>query len=189
MALIYGAHPFGFLQSRAAWGETDNRVRPFMTFTDNFSTKRWLVSATLSGRWTHGPWSFNPSTSFTYLEDNAASFIDPLGVAAPAVKTQLGQFKAGPEIGYAYQAGNGLTLEPRAGLMVVWDFVHETAAGLGQIDGEPAGAIGVRGRVELGLRATSAAGVGVDLSGAYDGLGASSYSAVSGRANVRIPFQ
>ena len=92
-------------------------------------------------------------------------------------------------MGYTYLAGNGLILEPRAGLMVVWDFAHQTAAGLGEIDGDPAGAIGVRGRVELGLRATSAAGVGVDVSGAYDGLGASSFSAVSGRANVRIPFQ
>ena len=32
---------------RAAWGESDNKVSPTMTFTDDFDTTRWLVEGSL----------------------------------------------------------------------------------------------------------------------------------------------
>ena len=45
-----------------------------------------------------------------------------------------------------------------------------------------------RSRVELGVRSTTPSGVGMDVSGSYDGIGSGSYSAVTGRAMVGVPF-
>jgi outer membrane autotransporter protein len=117
------------------------------------------------------------------------SYIDTFGVAIPGVKSRLGQAKAGPEIGYRYQLGQGVVLEPRAGLQVIWNFAGDTvASGFTQINGDPAGPVGVRGRAEIGLRASTSGGIGLDLSGSYDGIGAKDYDAFTGKATVRVPL-
>jgi outer membrane autotransporter protein len=178
-----------FWQARAAWGQSSNEVSPFLTYTDKFHTDRWLVSSTLTGRWGIGPWVLRPSASVAYIEDVSKSYIDTFGVAIPEVKSRLGQAKAGPEIGYRYQLGHGVVLEPRAGLQVIWNFAGDTTAnGFTQINGDPAGPVGVRGRAEIGLRASTSGGIGLDLSGSYDGIGAKDYDAFTGRATVRVPL-
>jgi hypothetical protein len=74
-------------------------------------------------------------------------------------------------------------------LQAIWNFdVDTAAAGLGSINGESAGPSGVRGRAEIGLRATSSSGLGLDLSGSYDGIGAKDYDAFMGKATVRVPL-
>ena len=97
-----------FWQARAAWGRSSNEVSPFQTYTDKFETDRWLVSSTLTGRWSFGPWVLKPSASVAYMEDGARSYIDTFGVVIPDVKTRLGQAKAGPEVGYRYQVNPDL---------------------------------------------------------------------------------
>jgi hypothetical protein len=107
----------------------------------------------------------------------------------PGVTSRLGQAKAGPEISYPYQVSPDLMLEPRAGLQVISNFAGDTTAnGFGQINGEDAGPLGVRGRAELGIRATIPGGIGLDLSGSYDGIGSGDYTAVTDKATVRVPF-
>ncbi len=178
-----------FWQARAAWGRSSNEVSPFLTYTDKFETDRWLVSSTLTGRWSFGPWVLKPSASVAYMEDVARSYTDTFGAVIPDVKTRLGQAKAGPEVGYRYQVSPDLILEPRAGLQVIWNFAGDTtASGFGQINGENVGPVGVRGRAEVGLRASTPAGIGLDLSGSYDGIGSRGYDAVTGKATIRVPF-
>jgi outer membrane autotransporter protein len=178
-----------FWQARAAWGQSSNEVSPFQTYTDEFDTDRWLISSTLTGRWGMGPWVFRPSASVAYIEDVAKSYADTFGVVVPEVKSRLGQAKAGPDIGYRYQFTRDVVIEPHAGLQVIWNFaVDTTATGLGQINGEDAGPAGVRGRAEIGLRAITSNGIGLDLSGSYDGVGAKDYDSFTGRAMVRVPL-
>jgi ubiquitin len=43
-----------FMHSRAAWGRSDNTVRPLMTYHDRFTTERWLASTALTGDWSCG---------------------------------------------------------------------------------------------------------------------------------------
>ena len=45
-----------------------------------------------------------------------------------------------------------------------------------------------RGRLEFGVKSTAPNGISLDISGSYDGPGASDYSAVSGLATLRVPF-
>ena len=178
-----------FWQSRAAWGTSSNSVSPFLTYTNNYDSERWLASSTLTGRWTNGAWSFKPSASVSYMEDVSNSYADTYGIIMPEVTSRLGQVKVGPEIGYTYHLGNGLVVEPHGGVQLIWNFAHDTsAAGLGQIDGTPVGSSAVRGRAELGLRAVTERGVAIGISGSYDGIGAKGYEAISGTGTVRVPL-
>jgi outer membrane autotransporter protein len=178
-----------FLQARAAWGQSSNEVSPFLTYTDNFDSTRWLVSSALTGYWTSGPWSFKPLLSATYMEDTADSYVDTFGAVIPEVTSRLGQAKAGAEVGYRHTLGNGLVLEPHAGLQVIWNFADDTdAAGFGPIDPDNAGPAGVRGRAELGLRATTESGISLDVSGSYDGIGADGDDTYGARVTLRIPL-
>ncbi|MGD9804341.1 MAG: Ig-like domain repeat protein [Hyphomicrobiaceae bacterium] len=179
-----------FWQARAAWGRSSNEVSPFRTYTDQFDTERWLATSALSGRWHIGPLSFRPSVSVSYTEDVAKSYVDTFDTLIPEVKSKLGQAKAGPEISYQYVIGRDLVITPHVGLQVIWNFVREVSAdGFGNIDDDVAGPSGVRGRAELGIRASTSGGIGLDISGSYDGIGSSDYSAVTGRAAVRIQLQ
>ncbi len=179
-----------FLQARGAWGQSSNEVSPFLTYTDKFESVRWLASTTLMGRWTHEAWSFRPSASVAYMEDLAKSYRDNFGIVIPEVRAQLGQAKAGPEFGYRWQYSSNLTIEPRVAMQAIWNFAGTTMVqGLGVINGQNAGPEGVRGRVEIGQRATTSSGVAVDMSGSYDGIGSKGYEAYSARAQVHLPLQ
>jgi outer membrane autotransporter protein len=175
-----------FLQGRAAWGRSSNSVSPFHTYTDDFKTERWLVSSALIGRWKWGPWQFQPSATLSYIQDISGSYTDSLGVVIPSVKVSLGQFKAGPEGSYRYELANGTILEPRVGLQVIWNFdSSDNSAAFG---GTLAGPEEVRGRVELGVTTRLTNGIGIDISGSYDGIGSNSFHSTGGRVTVRAPL-
>jgi outer membrane autotransporter protein len=178
-----------FWQGRAAWGRSSNTVRPFETYTDSFKTNRWLLSSALTGRWGRGPWVFSPSVSLSYMEDAAKSYTDTFSMLIPGIRSRLGQVKAGPRFDYRYHLRPGVTLEPRAGLQLISNFAGTTTvAGLGQISGENTNPVGVRGRAEAGLRVIMRGGIGIDLSGSYDGIGARDYPSLAGQVMVRVPL-
>ncbi len=175
-----------YLQTRAAWGKSSNQVSPFLSSTDSYETQRWLLAATLSGRWSNGPWSVRPTAAISVLEDDAQSYTDTFGAIVPEVKTRLGQAKIGPDIGYTYQLGNGVLLEPHASAQVIWNFASSaTSPGY---DLSTSDALGARGRVEFGLRAAAANGVTLDASGSYDGIGSQGVQAVTGAAKISVPL-
>ncbi len=177
-----------FWRVRAAWGQSSNEVRPFLTYTDHFDSDRWLVSSRLTGNMEAGRWTFRPSASVFYMEDVAQSYIDGAGATIPEIRSRLGQIEAGPEVSYRYEMGD-LQLEPRAALSITATFANEAdAPGFGQIDGAIVGPDGMRARAELGLRATTRGGLALDLSGAYDGIGSDRFEAYSARLTLRVPL-
>lgn len=178
-----------FLQGRAEWGRSSNDVSPFLTYTDSFDSERWLLSSTLAGSWAYRGWTFDPSASVAYMEDRSESYEDTSGVRIPGVKSKLGQAKIGPKVGYRSEYSDGTTIEPYAGAQLIWNFAGDTTIdGTGVLNGELVGPTGARGRVEAGFRAMAAPGIGLDISGSYDGIGADGYEAWTGRAQVQIPL-
>ena len=166
-----------FLQARAAWGRSSNEVSPFLTYTDSFDSTRWLVSSSLTGRWNFGPWTVKPTASIAYLEDASDSYKDTYGVTIPGVTSKLGQAKIGPEFSYRFEQANGSVIEPHAGVQLIWNFAGgTTAAGVGALNGDQAGPTGTRGRIEFGVTSTTPSGIGLDITGSYDGIGASGYN-------------
>jgi hypothetical protein len=175
-----------FLQGRAAMGQSSNTVSPFLTYTDTFQTRRWLLNSTLVGRWQYGPWQFRPTASVSYIEDVSQAYTDSLGVGIPAVNAALGQFKAGPEFGYRHQLPDGTTFEPRVGMQGIWNF--KSSGNAANFGGTLAGPEELRGKVDIGLKTQFTNGIGIDVSGSYDGIGSNSFHATGGKVTVRVPF-
>jgi outer membrane autotransporter protein len=162
-------------------------VSPYGTYTDDFNTRRWLASANLVGHWTFGSWQLRPSASVAMIEDTSAAYVDSLGVTIPGIEVSLGQFKAGPEVSYRYVLPSGTVIEPRLGAHLIWNF--DASALPVDLGGTLTGPEGVRGRVELGLGMKLFDCVMIDLGLAYDGIGTGGdFSAVTGKANVRVPL-
>lgn len=178
-----------FWQARGAWGQSSNEVNPFGTYTDKFETERWLASSTLLGRWGMGAWQFRPSVSVAYMEDVSKSYTDTFGIVIPEIKSRLGQAKAGPEIGYRYQFSPDLMIEPHVGIQAIYNFAGSTTNSLGVVAGQDAGPEGVRGRIEIGQRATTSSGISIQMSGSYDGIGSKGYEAYSAKAQVHLPLR
>ena len=175
-----------FLQARAAAGQSTNAINPYLSYTDHFSTTRWLASATLVGRWQYEAWDFRPSASVSYIEDVSKAYTDSLGVNIPGIKSSLGQMKVGPEILYRYQMANGTNIVPHASAQAIWNFAGgNTGADFG---GSLAGPKEVRGRVELGVKVQATDGIQLDISSSFDGIGSSTFQSIGGKATLRIPL-
>jgi outer membrane autotransporter protein len=176
-----------FLQARSAWGTSDNKVSPYTTYQDDFETQRGLARGGLVGHWQWGPWQFRPQASIAYLVETQKAYVDSLGIAIPGQTVALGQAKFGPEVAYRYRRPDGTVIEPRLALEGIWNFDRHTNSTL-FISEEGVGEE-LRGRVELGVRMTTAAGMTLGASASYDGLGSGDYSAVSGRLLLTIPLR
>lgn len=132
----------------------------------------------------NGSSSVTPAASGRF--NIAVRVTDGLGVAIPGVKVSLGQFKAGPEFIYRHETADGTVLEPHLGVQAIWNVSGDDE--VTNLGGTLSGPEEVRGRIELGLKAKFPSGIGVDVSGSYDGLGSSAFESVGGRATVRVPL-
>lgn len=175
-----------YLSARVAAGRTTNSVSPWLTFTDEFNTRRWLASSTLSGTWQFGSWKVRPSATIAYVEDKSDMFTGGEG-AIPGMKVSLGQFKSGPEISYFHLLPSRMGLETWISPQAIWNFsAHDPVADLG---GTLTGPQGVRGRIDMGLRLHTTQGLMVDASVGYDGLGSGNYSAIGARLGLNMPLK
>jgi len=176
-----------FFQGRAAWGRSTNDISPFLTYTDEFDTERWLATGTLKGRWQHGAWLISPAASVGYVEERQESYTDSLGAFIPEQTVSIGQAKFGPEISYRGEIVNGVVVQPFASLEGIWTFSADGADDL--VVDTLAGNNELRGKVGAGVKALTAAGTALSISGSYDGLGDDDFQAVSGELRLAIPLQ
>ncbi len=179
--------PHLFLDGRAMWGRSSNEVSPFLSYTDHFDTTRWLLSARLTGRWTNGAWTFSPSAEVIKFQETSTSYTDSLGIMIDSQKIDLGRVIFGPEVSYAFRRADGLSIVPRLALRGIWDFETPGVSGLDGT-GIGHGQDQLRARIEAGVGLTDTAGRRLDISGAYDGVGADDTKAISGKARVTLPF-
>ena len=182
--------PQVFWQSRAAWGRANNDVSPNATTTDSFASTRWLVSSRLTGRYQMGAWQLRPSAGIAYMEETSDDYVSATGTAMASIKTRVGTASFGPEISYQMRVSPSVLIEPRIGAEAIWTFARDVSVGGNSaiVGSEAIGPEGTRGRVELGLRTMIVGGTVVDVSGAYDGIGAGDYNTLTGRAVVRVPL-
>ena len=172
-----------FFTTRAAYGISENEVSPIGTYTDDFSTDRWLASAELTGNWNFGNLRFTPGTSVTYLQEDQHGYTDSRGVPIPSQTVSLGQVSFGPEVAYRF-VGDRLTWEPHLSVIGLWDFDDD--------DGITAGLIAtdddLRARVTAGVLAQAAGGASMRVVGTLEGLGGGSYDAFGVQAWLSIPL-
>jgi outer membrane autotransporter protein len=174
-----------FFQARAAWGKSTHELGLEGSPEDRFDADRWLVRGTLIGQWRWGSWQFRPRISVGYIEEQQEAYQSSLGVAVPEQEVALGQVKGGPEISYRYKLADGTVVEPSLLLEGVWNFTQDV--GVGAIDDLAFGE-DLRARVEAGVMVYLRGGLSLGAALSYDGIGASDYKAIAGKARARMPL-
>ena len=175
-----------YFQARAAWGQSENDISPFMTYTDTFDTTRWLLRGRLEGRYSIGDLQVAPSASIAYIKEHQESYVDSLGVTIPNQTVSLGQAQFGPVLSYMLQS-DGYVITPTVGIKGVWNFAGNDNTAL--VAAQNVGAQDLRGKVEAGVRIGIENGSSIEVSGTYDGIGDSDYEAMGGQLQIRVPLQ
>ncbi len=170
-----------FFDARAAYGQSDNTIKPFSTYADHFETQRWLVRSNLIGSWSFGPWRFSPSAGLSYFEETQDAFTTALGQDVAAQSTRLGQITFGPELAYAFKLADGSTLEPHVSVTGLWDFASSRSA-----DDDRSG---LGAQVAAGIVYQGSEGASMRAALTYDGFGARGFESWGGQLSVNVPLE
>ena len=172
--------------SRAAWGQSNNKVSPFNTYVDKFDSTRWLLSGKFTGDFKYGPWAFQPHIGVTYFNETQHGYTDSLGNAIASQSVALGRLSFGPRIIYRVPDTVGYSLALHAGIRGLWDFkaaqTTDMTTGIAVTGNDD-----IRARVELGLIYALPESWTFGVQGFYDGIGASGYSAYGGLIRLSLP--
>ena len=178
-----------FFDLRGGYGGSSDNISPLGTYVNNFGSTRWLASSALTGKWKlENGLNFTPSAAVTYFQDTSNAYTDSNNVLIPSVQTVLGQFKLSPEVSYGFVTDSGLMIEPSIAPQLIWNFTSTNVNGVGTLAGSDTGPTGARGAVKAGLNFKTKQGLSISASGTYDGIGSSTYSAISAQAQVSVPL-
>jgi hypothetical protein len=153
--------------------------------TGSFHASRWLASTGLTGTYKVNVYTLEPSAKVYALWESENAWTDSLGTAQASRNFSAGRTALGAIAGRPFEASNGWTVTPSAGLYGDWRFQTDNALPTGT----PVANIGTgwSGRVTAGLAAKAAHGCMVSLDGEYGGLGAS-YKIWTGSVRASMPF-
>ncbi len=174
-----------FFYSRAAWGQSENSISPFGTYTDRVDGERWMARADLTGDWQWDRWRFSPTLGFAYFEEAIKSYTDSSGIRIDGQTYALGRMNFGPEIGYSIPLADGSTLEPMLSVQGIWDFEGANAVTFNEI---PGGTPEFRAKVQAGVSLIAPWGYSIRGSGFVDGIGANDYKAYGGQIMINMPL-
>jgi uncharacterized repeat protein (TIGR01451 family) len=174
-----------YFDARGAWGQSDNSVNPFGTYTDSFDTDRWLAKANLTGDWHFDRFRVSPSVGVIYVEETQHSYVDSLGFTIPEQSVHVGRLTFGPEFGYEILAHDGSIIEPHVSFTGIWDFDGGPNT---IIDGLVTSQDDLRLKIEGGLLVHSAYGTAFRGTVSYDGIGTDNFSAWGGQLWVSLPL-
>lgn len=175
-----------YFDGRAAYGQSDNTIKPFGTYADHFETERWLARANLAGSWNFGPWRLTPSAGVAYVEETQHAFTNALGEDIAAQRVSLGQLTFGPELAYAFQLGDGSIIQPHISLTGMWDFA---SSGMHGENAETSTGSGLGGRIEAGVLYQGAEGASIRAALNYDGIGSRAFESWGGQLSVNVPLE
>ena len=78
--MVARLHKNLLFDGRAAWGQSENDVSPFGTYTDQFDTTRWLLRGQLTGDFKAGQLQLAPHVGVLYFEEKQEAYTDSLDV-------------------------------------------------------------------------------------------------------------
>ncbi len=170
---------------RAEWGQSDNKISPFGTYTDNFETTRWLASASVTGDFSQGDMIIRPNARISFIEETQHAYVDTLNVTIPEQTVTFGQARFGPYFAYRFRNANGGSFEPNISFEGIYNFGETRGV---PIANEPTNTDGLRGRVTGGFNLTTSEGVRLGVNGFFDGIGSDGYSAYGVKGSLTVPL-
>ncbi len=168
-----------YLDVLAAGGASHNTLSPNGTYTDSFDASRWLASASLTGQWQMGDWTFAPIARVSYFQSTSAAYLDNFGISIPGTTGALGQLAVGPHVSYRFDLGDDIKVQTSLGLDGMLNVTTD--------DGE-ASVTELFGKVQAGINFATPGGASFGFSGSYEGLGSSATNSTSGSAIFSVPI-
>ncbi len=168
-----------FVEARAGWGSSDNRVSPLTGQVDAFDTSRSLYSGSLIGQLGLGDKTvLRPEFTVRYLSEDQEAYTDSLGIAIPAQTVDQGDISFRPRLSHVLETGGGVAFRPYAQVEGIYTFGTEPDAALANLlPNNFADAFGnVRARLEGGVDLLGQGSFRATLSGFVDGIGADGFS-------------
>ncbi|NOR62967.1 MAG: hypothetical protein GQ535_10795 [Rhodobacteraceae bacterium] len=149
-----------YFEGALLYGQTANTVSPLGTYSDSFTTERWLATLGVSGQIEKNGFTLLPFLDAKYTSDAQAAYTDSLNNPIAAQTIGLAQVSAGLDFEVALSAATTLT----GGASGVWSYSSGAAT-------DP-GFEGGRARVDLGVTHQVSGCNGLTLKSFYDGIGA-----------------
>lgn len=192
MAGPYAAARLGdylYFDTSFLWGTSENEVSPFLTYTDEFTTERWLATARLSGRWEWNGVAIAPAIEYVHFTDESSGYTDATGISIASQRVDIDRLIFGPEFRYGLPVrGSGIeSAEFNLAIKGLWDF---DPLSFKDLNGAPVDETWseLHARFDLGVTLRSQSGVSSCLGIGFEGLGGDGFSATSINGNVRIPL-
>jgi outer membrane autotransporter protein len=157
------------LDGRVAWGTSANDISPFNTYSDTFSTERFLARLRLTGDFKAGGWDIQPHAGAILFEETQRTYRDSNGLLIERQTASLGRLTFGPKFRTTFAFPGDVWLQPFFSIQGIWDFKR---ADLLDIDsGGPVDDDGdVRARFQSGFTLDIANDVRLTLEGTIDGI-------------------
>ncbi len=186
--LVAQLHQNLIFDANFSWGQSDNEVSPFNTYTDSFDGTRWLASAKFTGSFTFGNLHVAPHIGVLYFQERQEAYVDSLSIDIPEQTVKLGRLSFGPKVSTTFQRRDGTTISPYLGIKGLWDFersaIVDLTTGLAS-----EGTDDLRARVDTGITIRLPDGLTLNGEGFYDGLGTQDYKSYGGSIRINIPLQ
>ncbi|MDJ0826439.1 MAG: autotransporter domain-containing protein [Rhodobacter sp.] len=176
-----------YFDGRIAAGQSSNEVSPFNTYTDSFSTDRWMAMASLTGEFEQGPWTIRPTASFSYFQETQEGYVDSLGVTIPSQTIELGQIKLGPTFTGRFETDTGMIYAPYFSVDAIYNIGN--TSGVTVTNPSTPATEGWRARLQAGVDFTTPGGARISFGGNYDGIGRSGFDVWGLAFDVTIPLK
>ena len=173
-----------FFEGRLLYGQSENEISPFDTYTDDFETERFLAQVKISGMIAQGQTNWIPSLGLTYASDRVAAYRDTPGNKLPEQEIELSQL----ELGFGFDTPapfvpNSADVRLTGGITAIGSYIEQSGDG----DTIEPDYEGGRARLDLGMRYAVGGGQFV-IETFYDGIGADDYEAYGALLGVDLQF-
>lgn len=169
-----------FLDVRAAWGGSDNRVSPLGSYVDSFETSRGFYAGSLVGQFPLGSSTeLRPEIAVRYLDEKQKAYSDSFGVTIPGQSLGMGDLSFKPRVMHTFELDGGWSLRPYGEAQGILTFGSDAEAIVENA---------LRMRVEGGIDLASPSSLRFGLSGFHDGIGSDTFRNSGIRMTVSLGF-
>jgi len=168
-----------YLDARAAWGTSSNKVASIAGQLDEFDTERALLSGTVTGEFELGSSAatlLRPEISVHYISETQQQYTDLLGVDISEQTIDQGEVSFAPRIQHSVALENGWIARPYGQVRGIYSFGDNV-----ELLGSDS-----RARFEGGVDLFSGGSLTIGVSAFADGIGADNFSSEGGRISVSI---
>lgn len=167
------------LDTRAAWGISDNTAQLADGSSTDFETERKLLRAQLTGTRSLRGFTVSPNVNLAFMEENQISGIG--FNEDESASATIGRMGIGTAVSRRVELKNGKFLEPRAALSTQWDVPN--FENVSKTFSDATNESGVK--AEAGLTFGRPDGLSIEASGMLEGLGNEDFDAWGARLSLK----